>query len=297
MACPLFAAPAGVVTIRQVGVLGSGNSVEVEIVASGPVAPQTLAVTGPDRIVIDLPNALPAPTLHRLAVNRGQVKGVRTGLFSANPPVTRVVLDLNKAQAYQVFSTGNRVIVKLNESPGGSGRFETQFEVVNGPAVSPAATVPGAVNASSPVPVPRNVEVQFQDGQLRIWADKVTLAELLKEVRRKTGADIPIPAGTDQELVVADLGPAPARDVLASLLNGSRFNFIMVGSDADPNQLHSVILTPRPGTAIPRAMNYQPSDPRQAVATIPAEPVPESRDEQPDTDEAPGPDSSNQKPN
>jgi hypothetical protein len=44
------------------------------------------------------------------------------------------------------------------------------------------------------------------------------------------------------EQVAADLGPAPARDVLGALLNGSAYNFIFVGEELS---LERVILTRR----------------------------------------------------
>jgi hypothetical protein len=75
---------------------------------------------------------------------------------------------------------------------------------------------------------------------LRIHADRSTLAEVLFEVQRETQAEIAIPAGAEQEGVVADIGPAPARDVLGTLLNGSHYNFIFVG---DELSLERVILS------------------------------------------------------
>jgi hypothetical protein len=84
--------------------------------------------------------------------------------------------------------------------------------------------------------------VSFQNGMLRIHAEKATLAQVLFEVQRQTQAEIAIPAGAEQEQVAADLGPAPARDVLASLLNGSTYNFIFVGNELS---LERVILSRR----------------------------------------------------
>ncbi|HYU47144.1 MAG TPA: hypothetical protein VEK84_13325, partial [Terriglobales bacterium] len=88
------------------------------------------------------------------------------------------------------------------------------------------------------------VNVTFQNGLLRIHTEGGTLAEVLFEVQRQTKAEIAIPAGTEQEQVVADLGPAPARDVLASLLNGSPYNFIFVDGEQGRG-LEKVILTRR----------------------------------------------------
>ena len=62
---------------------------------------------------------------------------------------------------------------------------------------------------------------------------------------RSTQAEIAIPAGAEQEQVIADLGPAPARDVLGALLNGSPYNFIFVGNELS---LERVILTRKDST-------------------------------------------------
>lgn len=88
-------------------------------------------------------------------------------------------------------------------------------------------------------------QVNFQNGRLSILAQNSTLADILREVRKRTGASIEIPASAN-ERVVASLGPAPPRDVLAALLNGTSFNYVMLGSIADPAALSSVVLTSRP---------------------------------------------------
>ena len=43
------------------------------------------------------------------------------------------------------------------------------------------------------------------------------------------------------------LGPGPARDVLAALLNGSHFNYVMLGSAAHPDSVDRLILTSKSG--------------------------------------------------
>jgi hypothetical protein len=97
-------------------------------------------------------------------------------------------------------------------------------------------------------------DVHYQDGLLTIVAPNSTLGDILRGVRKHTSADIDIPA-TATERVVARLGPAPAREVMAELLNGSRFNYILLGSPADANALVRVVLvaktpdTPPPGDA------------------------------------------------
>ena len=104
-------------TIRRVAILGGENGIEVEITSSQPVAPQTRVLSGPDRIVIDFPGAVPAGRLKGLTVNQGGIKAVRAGLFESNPPVTRVVLDLAAPSEYHLVPSGNTIIVKLGSAP------------------------------------------------------------------------------------------------------------------------------------------------------------------------------------
>jgi len=217
----------GTAQIRKVALLKSGGAMEIEIDTSQRVVPATQLITGPDRLVLDFAGSIPGPQLRALSVNMGQVKGVRAALLSSNPPVTRVVLDLKSPQEFQLFPSANSVVVKL---PG---------------SAAPAANQPVIDVASAPVPEPPKVTVTFQDGKLRLSSEKGSLADVLNEVRARTGADIAVPAGAEQEKVVATIGPANPREVLSQLLNGSRYNFIIVGTDADPNQLERVVLSPK----------------------------------------------------
>jgi len=65
-----------------------------------------------------------------------------------------------------------------------------------------------------------------------------------------------IPPGAGQDPIIADIGPAPARDALATLLNGSPFNFVIIGTDNDPSQLRGVFLTLRQGGSGDSGMSY-----------------------------------------
>src|SRR5271169_4154811 len=100
-------------SVRSVKVLGSKDAVEIEVQASDRIIPQTRVLTGPDRLVVDFPNAVPSSQLRSQSVDRGQVKNLRVGLFQSKPPVTRVVLDLKSAQSFQIFPSGRTVIIKV----------------------------------------------------------------------------------------------------------------------------------------------------------------------------------------
>jgi hypothetical protein len=247
------------VSVRSVKVLGSKDAVEIEVEASERIIPQTQILSGPDRLVVDFPNAIPGDQVRSQSVERGEVKDVRVGLFQKKPPVTRVVLDLTAAQSYQVFPNGRTVIIKVT----GSSSADTSVESAQ-PARHPGLVAANYTTSSEPLtivsPAQPPLQVSYEHGLLSISSDKATLSEVLHAVQQKTGAEISIPPGADQERVVAAIEPAPAPEVLAHLLNGSRFNFLIINSASDPRQLDKVILTPRVD------MNFTPSLQIQARA-------------------------------
>src|ERR1051326_5906290 len=246
------------VSVRSVKVLGSKNTVEIEVEASDRVVPQTRVLTGPDRLVVDFPNAVPSSGARSQSVDRGEVKDVRVGLFQSKPPVTRVVLDLKTAQSYQVFPYGRTVMIKIvggaetstaadyaQPEPGRPGLVATNYTT---------KAEPVAVDAAPKPPL----QVSYQNGLLAISANKATLSEVLYAVQQRTGADISIAAGAEQERVVAEIEPAPAPEVLARLLNGSKFNYLILSAADDPSKLDKVILSTRYDGMFPTSASVQP---------------------------------------
>ena len=139
------------------------------------------------------------------------------------------------------------------------------------PTAQPTAFAPAPRTGPLPqVPMdqipPTAPQVSYQGGMLSITAKNSSLGDILREVHKLTGAAIDFPPNTN-ERVVTHLGPGPARDVLASLLNGAGFNYVMVGSTADPSSVASIILTTKaagaPGQTVAAAQppqQYVPPD-------------------------------------
>ncbi len=237
------------VSVRSVKVLGSNDVVELEVEASDRIIPQTQLLSGPDRLVIDFPNSRPSDQVRSQSVDRGEVKDIRIGLFQSNPPVTRLVVDLKTAQNFQVFPNGRTVMIKVM---GMNARTNSIAQA--GGSNSQPAPQPGLVAAnysanSEPVHIEAvttpPLQVSYQNGMLGVHSDRATLAEVLFAIQKKTSAEIPIPAGAEQEKVAVDIGPAPAPEVLARLLNGSKFNFLILSAANDPTKLDRVILSTR----------------------------------------------------
>jgi len=254
-------------SVRSVKVLGSKDSVEIEVQASDRIVPETQVLTGPDRLVVDFPNAIPSNQLRSQSVDRGEVKDVRIGLFQSKPPITRVVLDLKAAQSYQVFPYGRTVIIKV--MGGGADVSAGAVNYPSQPSGRPSLVTANYTTHAEPVSVPTPEEpplvVTYRNGLLGIRANKATLSEVLYAVQQRTGADVSIAAGAEQEKVVADIEPAPAPEVLARLLNGSKFNFLILSAVDNPQRLDRVILSVRPdGAFMPLApvqmQNDEPED-------------------------------------
>jgi hypothetical protein len=118
-------------------------------------------------------------------------------------------------------------------------------------------------------------QVTFENNQLTVVAPNSTLADVLRAIRKSTGAEIDVPAAPER--VVTHLGPGPARDVLADLLNGSRFNYVLLGAPGNDSALTRVVLVAKTEGAMPN----QPTPPPQPglaqanpVVQPPQEPAP-----------------------
>src|SRR5579864_9164944 len=99
------------------------------------------------------------------------------------------------------------------------------------PAPPPAPPAPPPTPEQLPAQPP---QVSYLNGQLTIISRNSTLGDILRAVARQTGAEIELPPGAGWERVSGRLGPGPARNVLAELLNRSRYDYVMIDSAANP---------------------------------------------------------------
>lgn len=102
---------------------------------------------------------------------------------------------------------------------------------------------------------PAPPQVTYSNGLLTIVANNSTLSDILHAVSARTGASVDAPPQLGAERVAARIGPGTPREVLSDLLNGPGVDYILLGSDGDPNGVRSIILSPNqaspgPGTAV-----------------------------------------------
>jgi hypothetical protein len=236
-------------TVARVAII-SKDPFQLQIQTNGTESPNTQIVASPERLVVDIPNALPGPELRGIPIRYGEVRGVRVSLFSAEPPITRIVVDLNEPQWYRVTPNSSGLLVSIGSDAKNSADAQSTIGWVSTRLALKAASTPNVVPevrsramSIKAAPSRKGLSIEFSGGLMTIHSGGASLSEILFQVQKVTGAEIAVPAGTEQDRVAADFGPGPVSEVLGELLNGSGLNFVVVGSEANPNVLRSVILT------------------------------------------------------
>jgi len=133
--------------------------------------------------------------------------------------------------------------------------------------------LPPTLEQSPPTPP----KVTYNNGQLTIIAQNATLSQVLRAVQSQTGASIEMPSGASSERVVGQLGPGQPRDVLNALLNGTKFNYIILGVTGNPGGVQKVILTTaKPASTVNTAQNtgQQPEEAQEEENYSEPEPQP-----------------------
>ena len=138
-------------------------------------------------------------------------------------------------------------------------------------APAPQPTVPKTLAEMPAVPP----KVTYQNGLLTIDAPNSTLGDVLAAVKRATGAEIDATPAYDR--VVLHIGPGHPKDVLTTLLSGSKFDYIILGSATNPNAVTQVILTQRSNMGEPT--------PAPTAGFVTAQPPAETEEESPDDEQ------------
>ena len=144
---------------------------------------------------------------------------------------------------------------------------ETPASVNNKPQNSPAQVMIGPPAPLPPTPEqmpPTPAKITYQNGMLSIESTNARLSDILNGIHNKTGIQFEgMQPGQDR--VAGKFGPAPADEVLAGLLRGSRFDYIIIGVPDNPAVVQRVILSPNAGAgASPATAGAQPPQPSPA---------------------------------
>jgi len=132
----------GPLLVHRVAVTQEGGRVTVSVQASGPLGFETRTLSNPPRLVVDLPHSILVARERQLALGDQTVRGVRLGQFQAQPPVTRLVVDLEQIVPYDVQPSPEGLQIVL----------EVPMTAAAAPVTSPAAPPAVAAEESRPEP-------------------------------------------------------------------------------------------------------------------------------------------------
>jgi hypothetical protein len=139
-----------VAAIKSFRIVQEQDGQAVEILSTRPLVPSIQAISDPDRLVIDLPNARLETQEKRINVQADQIRAIRANQFRQSPPVARVVLDLLAPRAYTWDAAGNRLVVHLGKNPGQAN--SSPFQAPTVPSLTPGPQpVVTAVRAAGPL--------------------------------------------------------------------------------------------------------------------------------------------------
>ncbi|MFL6303617.1 MAG: type IV pilus secretin PilQ [Candidatus Sulfotelmatobacter sp.] len=123
--------------LDRVNVVRDADTIRVEMSSQGTLTPKVSTMDSPARVVVDLPETTMATRQKAISVGAQGVKGVRIGMDGQSHPTTRIVVDLEKACAYEL-------------TPGPAGKLVLSLHAsADAKAIVPASTV--ASNTASPV--------------------------------------------------------------------------------------------------------------------------------------------------
>ncbi len=131
--------------INNISVARGKDSINIEVAGSEPMTAKTMKLTGPDRVVIDIPNSVLEGRAREIPVNSNDVKDVRAARYQAAPPSTRVVVDMSAMHDFEVAPSGNKLVLRLKNSEpaqktGPGTPAPKSFEASLTPATTPAST-------------------------------------------------------------------------------------------------------------------------------------------------------------
>ena len=167
--------------VEDVRVSNSGAMVSIEVALTQSITPTLTFATNPDRMIVDFPGARPKRGLERIAVDKDGIKRVRVGLHRANPPITRVVVDVDSLRPFSTETSGEKFRLNILTSALALDREpepDTESKIRLAPGISElppneAAVRPGAIAVADGASQPRVVLAMRQFKIKAVSADSV----------------------------------------------------------------------------------------------------------------------------
>jgi hypothetical protein len=134
-------------------IVQQGTEIRIELGTSALIPDAKVVATYHDSLILDLPGAVYHGLPRRIQVNNAGVRAVRLWMQSEEPPLTRVVVEIDRTQQYLLSSDGKTIVLRVGPVLQGASSSATPntSEVVgrvnSGP--SPTGRATGLGNAAN----------------------------------------------------------------------------------------------------------------------------------------------------
>jgi type IV pilus assembly protein PilQ len=138
--------------LDRVNVVRGTDDIRVEMSSQGTLTPKLSALDSPARVVVDLPETVMATGQKRIAVDAAGVKSVRIGMNGQAHPSTRIVVDLDKACAYELTpGPAGKLVLTLHANAVAKAAPEiTTVAAQSAPKSETTSTEPAVKTSASP---------------------------------------------------------------------------------------------------------------------------------------------------
>ncbi len=182
---------------------GSGE-VQIQIQSSGSVTPKVTKLSSPARVLVELPETVIASSQTKIPVGSNGVKGVRIGMDGKTPPTTSVVVDLEKACAYEIGSGASGQLILTLHTQGASQETAKS-------SAAPAAKLTNATQTSSqPKAQLKTASAPASPTAPKVATAKAPATKAASEPKQQTKAAAPAAKTAEKTQSIAVATPAPA---------------------------------------------------------------------------------------
>jgi AMIN domain len=129
------------------------TEVRIEIGATAVVPSAEVSATYRDSLVLDLPGTVYRKLPRRIQVNHAGIRAVRLWTQRENPPLTRVVVEIDSAEQYLLSSDANAVVLRVGPRlKGASSQTPNTDDVFGSRTATPAARSPAGASIAEALP-------------------------------------------------------------------------------------------------------------------------------------------------
>jgi type IV pilus assembly protein PilQ len=220
--------------LDRVNVVRGTDDIRVEMSSNGKLTPKLSTLDSPARVVVDLPETVMATGQTRIAVGADGVKGVRIGMDGQKNPTTRIVVDLDKACAYELTpGAAGKLVLTLHANAVAKAASETKTVAVSSPV------------SASPAPSPFAPRVAQAETTPAAPADFVVVQPAYQAKNEAAKNEVKTPATSDAKNdVAADEPTVRAQEAAARFSDKTAAELLPVSVHSTQSQNAAPTITP-----------------------------------------------------